>query len=537
MKRALLAALCCLAAPALGDPQILGMCGSIEDARCLTATSWSVQKTALTPHLVAPKNTPAQFSIAVTEGATSQSLTADGAVTLTGLIQTGTVVRGVVVSLQKGDGQGGWTTVASGGTGDLSQLCGCPLVDSAGLTVHIQDAAGNSTPAVPGAALASLPFASQLVLAINARYDLGTALVQQGQPLRLQSCAMWQPDGVSFAPGCFTSGGGVRATRSCNGFSVDACETRQGSIQLTEQLGAPDAAIATLGAFTATTTSPWVQQAPASITAGGAAVSFNVLRSGTAGTVSLLLVSGTASCTAHANGTTSFTNTATLTAATDWPSMLGPPITGSPSRATIDLACSGSTVISVGDFCTFTQGGWGSKCPGSHPPGQPGCLLQDRFAATETTALPCGASSKGLLLGSAAPAQMAFSSSAAVQAYLPAGGTGAALHTSAPLCNPTSTSAGVLGGQLTALALNVAFSDAGYFPQASTAHLGDLVATSGACAGYTVRQILARGNQVLSGLTPSGAQCATPDALVTAADAINQNFDNCAANLGGLRLP
>ncbi len=104
------------------------------------------------------------------------------------------------------------------------------------------------------------------------------------------------------------------------------------------------------------------------------------------------------------------------------------------------------------------------------------------------------------------------------------------------MCNPAKTSAGVFGGQLTALKLSIAFSDAGRLPQRSALRLGDLVMTNGACAGLTAREILNRGERALSGVSLSGA-CSTIAELNNAADLINNNFDNCTTNLGALELP
>ena len=67
----------------------------------------------------------------------------------------------------------------------------------------------------------------------------------------------------------------------------------------------------------------------------------------------------------------------------------------------------------------------------------------------------------GLLVGAAAPlASLYFDNGGAVETYLPAAGAPATLDASQ--ADPTSTSSGVFGGDLTALSLNVDFDAAGY---------------------------------------------------------------------------
>jgi len=162
-----------------------------------------------------------------------------------------------------------------------------------------------------------------------------------------------------------------------------------------------------------------------------------------------------------------------------------------------------------GEYRTQTQGGWGETCHG----GNPGCILDNNFAAVYPSGITVGGGFT-----------MHFSSSAAVQAYLPAGGTPSVL--TANLNDPTSSPAGVFGGQVLSLAINVAFSDAAVsgFPSG----LGNLVIGSGLgpFSGWTVYQILALSNQVLggdlSGL-PNGTSISN---LNAAADSINNNFDD-----------
>ena len=134
---------------------------------------------------------------------------------------------------------------------------------------------------------------------------------------------------------------------------------------------------------------------------------------------------------------------------------------------------------------------------------------------------------------------MKFTTAADVGAYLPAGGTADAL--SADLIDPTSSSSGVFGGQVLALAINVALSNAGL----TTTGLGDLALCSlvegstirewtlsadqaSALNGKTVGQVLADANTALGGggLPAYVASFSDLNQLVTA---LNESFDNCVA--------
>jgi hypothetical protein len=122
---------------------------------------------------------------------------------------------------------------------------------------------------------------------------------------------------------------------------------------------------------------------------------------------------------------------------------------------------------------------------------------------------------------------LSFTSAAAVHAFLPAGGTPAMLNATAT--NPTSSSAGVLAGQVLALQLNVDFSRAGV----TKPGLGDLL-----YQGYPVSVVLDAANQVLGGntsvLDAVGLNISDLNAII---DAINNNFDNGTVNTGGLTCP
>lgn len=172
---------------------------------------------------------------------------------------------------------------------------------------------------------------------------------------------------------------------------------------------------------------------------------------------------------------------------------------------------------------TQTQGGWGNNCNGDNP----GCFRDANFA----TAFP-----EGLTVGG--DFTIHFENSNAIRIFLPAGGTGGSLtqdHT-----NPASTEAGVFAGQVTALALSLGFSEAGF---EGFCDLGSLyyLCVQGSdgddrsggdddeeCdspfAGMTVNELFALANEVLGGNLnglPDGTDLSDLNDVITD---INENF-------------
>ena len=172
--------------------------------------------------------------------------------------------------------------------------------------------------------------------------------------------------------------------------------------------------------------------------------------------------------------------------------------------------------IPPGTYCTGTQGGWGQDaCNGNNY----NCRLTANFGAVFPGGLTVGGGFT-----------MHFSSAAAVAAYLPAGTPPSPLTGNHVDNLPPANECGVFGGQVTALAINVAFGDAG---AAGFADIGHLIIPQGVdlpagpFAGWTVDQILALANAVLGGnlgALPAGISISELNGVVTS---INQAFDNC----------
>ena len=168
----------------------------------------------------------------------------------------------------------------------------------------------------------------------------------------------------------------------------------------------------------------------------------------------------------------------------------------------------------AGQFKTFTIGGWGTDCHGNNP----GCYRDAHFDAAFPDGVAIGCGNNKLI----------FDSSAAVAAYLPAGG-GPAVLPAGIVTNPTS-SRGVLSSQVLAIALAVGFDNADPNFSASSTSFASLTIKSGTFQGMTVAAFLQLANDVLGGCSTQY----TPSQINETATAINENFDNGTVDNGVL---
>jgi|GEM_PF-6118688 len=196
-----------------------------------------------------------------------------------------------------------------------------------------------------------------------------------------------------------------------------------------------------------------------------------------------------------------------------------------PVTMTIELG----SCTDPGDYFSYSQGGWGTSCSGGGM--NPGCLRDEHFDSVFPSGLVAGdldgPDADGLFT-------LLLTSSLAVETMMPNGGSAASL--TANETDPGSSAAGILAGQLVAAILNVGFDDFGVFDdlkENDTILLGDLYFIDGvdaALLGLTVREVIALGNEALSGdvSIPLGD-------LVVALEIINVNFhtgDDDDGNLG-----
>ncbi|MCO5170139.1 MAG: hypothetical protein M9894_27715 [Planctomycetes bacterium] len=163
--------------------------------------------------------------------------------------------------------------------------------------------------------------------------------------------------------------------------------------------------------------------------------------------------------------------------------------------------------IDQGAFRTQTQGGWGTSASGNNP----GAYRDANFPA----AFP-----NGLTVGHPAGNTATFSSAAAIEAFLPAGGAAAPLARSH--VDPLTTEAGVLAGQVVALTLSLGFDRVDPDFSRDPAALASLVVAdpTSPCVGMTVQQVLDEANLVLAGLPAR----LTPSEATDAVAAVNENF-------------
>lgn len=137
----------------------------------------------------------------------------------------------------------------------------------------------------------------------------------------------------------------------------------------------------------------------------------------------------------------------------------------------------------------------------------------------------------GFKIGDAgSPYSITFTNATALKNFLPQIGTAGQLNMN--YINPTTTPAGQFAGNVAALALNVAFNDAGLLGSTSTTKLGNLVVGSGPMKDYKVYEVLLLANKALGGGT-------TPFSVQTLNDVVSQinyNFA-CDCNYGYLICP
>ncbi len=232
------------------------------------------------------------------------------------------------------------------------------------------------------------------------------------------------------------------------------------------------------------------------ITSNTLVCNFGDLAPGASATVHVLSPTINGSCGTYANtATASATGVATIQS----------------SAATAVTGCQ--------QVCTATQGGWGQGASGKNIG-----WMRNTFWST---VYPSGTLTVGTGF------RITFTGPAAVEAYLPAGSTPGKL--SQNYTNPLTTSAGVFGGQVTALHLNVDFSNAGV--NGWKPNLASATVASGPLAGKTVAQVLAIAESVLGGgAPPAGMTVSDLNNLVSAINGMNSP-DGCGFGNGTVNLP
>jgi hypothetical protein len=192
-------------------------------------------------------------------------------------------------------------------------------------------------------------------------------------------------------------------------------------------------------------------------------------------------------------------------------------------------------------ICTFTQGGYGQD-RGNNTIGQFLTANFDSIYSNDPN--PDGVqigdrTTLGVLDGATNGYGVLFSTAGAVRDFLPQGGPAGALdvddtNPTNPDQSSSATAAGVFGGQVLTLQLNVDMGDANAFPYGGGG-IGDFLVDFPACYDSsmpTVRQVLADANFLLSdaaGDAPNEADCSINE-MNELVDMLNNSFDNCEVN-------
>jgi hypothetical protein len=175
--------------------------------------------------------------------------------------------------------------------------------------------------------------------------------------------------------------------------------------------------------------------------------------------------------------------------------------------------------IEAGDFRTQTQGGWGiDACSGNNP----GCYRDAFF----DLAFP-----DGVTLGCEEGNLWTFTSSSAVAAFLPQGGTASVLG--ADTIDPTG-SASVLAGQLLAAKLSMGFDSADGDFGGADFPVTELTLNSGAYEGWTLATVVMLADLAIGGCMPMEGNLS---GLVEALTAFNESFVDGDMVSGSWTLP
>jgi hypothetical protein len=552
---------------------------------CEQQTQWSLSKTTTTGTLDNPNNEPFSFVVTVTEGKTTTVLTGAGQIVVTNSGDLSAVLSSIVSNLEKpnmmgtGDAPGpsgmNWDVLAtalaneSALCGDTAEMCYGTATKSAGASLVLRDPNSNDIIALTG----HLPIpptidndgdgerdedpvdgvdndgdglidedgACEDAVVINFEYSFdiaGLGLVA-GETLRLNLMSTFGSAGSRGG-----SGASCSADVNCNGVldvddptTPDIDESETDNIRTIQQrlqflmpecdpvcdaveLSDPGPTAEPPGCVAINTT--------LNVPAGTM-----IAATGVEGAATEFMITGTVSC-GTGDCSAAVTNEAVLTCSD--PSL----ITGSPATATFQVNCmgGGEPEIDPGDFCTQTQGGWGSSPSPGMGAGNTGNLLHDNFltifpGGTIVIGDPDGVDGDGLFA-------IVLTSAQAVTDFLPTGGTPAAL--TADLTDPLLSAAGVFAGQLIAAVINVAADAAGVgksvTPDFPNGTLGTLVFVAGCVdddlVGLSVNDAIALAHTAISGGgTPAGV---TIGDLSDALAALNENFVDCDTDLGCLAL-
>ncbi|MBL8785934.1 MAG: hypothetical protein JNJ59_13620 [Deltaproteobacteria bacterium] len=201
--------------------------------------------------------------------------------------------------------------------------------------------------------------------------------------------------------------------------------------------------------------------------------------------------------------------------------------------------CGGGTsrsecsTITVGNYCTYPDFDYAATCSAGAPTSA-ACILNNAFTLIAQERTACSTSIRGVAFGMTGYRRWGFTTAGKVQAFLPTTGGGSS---AVDLCNPASSTAAAFVGRVFALDLSIILSDVGALPAPNGVPLGELVRTTGPCAGLTIREIARRGEAVASGAPTGATTCSTQTILDAEVNAITQGFYRCQSVMSGVALP
>ncbi len=178
------------------------------------------------------------------------------------------------------------------------------------------------------------------------------------------------------------------------------------------------------------------------------------------------------------------------------------------------------------EFTTYGQGGWGTTCHGWNP----GCYRDDQF----DIAFPDGVTIGSDQCDGSDGFTITFTSSEAVEAYLPNGGRPGPLEDD--YVDPAErTEAGVLASQTLALALNLGFDEVDENFSSSDELLGDQVICipESVFDGWTLAALLEEANWLLAGCESDYG----PGEIADVVEIVNENYSDGGADMGYICTP
>jgi hypothetical protein len=456
------------------------------------------------------------FTAKVREGATRQILSESYTLSLTNSGSAPAYIGNIVVNLQTKASGTKYDTIAST-VADRAERQTVPTCmgsysnSPAAIAINIIDAESNDIVALTSAA--EINPGETKILRITTQFDSAALRLAPGQQIRKEVLTTFEnagPRGKGEASCLIDADGNGSADNSRTiasriSTTVPALVFVNQSVTFDDFISAyPDPNIVVMGSFSSFTSARGVT--------GPDQMNQTISASGEGREHDFVFESQAICNTANRDGGSTFVeNTALLSGDND------EHISGSPAVAQIGFNCPPLPITrihpEVGEYTTFTQGGWGAPPSGNNA----GQLLASHFSSVYPRGVEIGIPGDAgysilfthpEIIGRPAPN------------YLPAGGSANALTTD--LVDPTSSSAGVFGGQVLAFQLNHDFSTAGI----TSRRLGELILceTGTSLDGSTVSQILAVANSALGGSSlPSDYTIGDLNDLATN---LNEAFDN-----------